>query len=241
MASLIPALVLLPGMDGSGMLFDPLLEALGAEVNVVRVRYPPDQALDYAALETLVRQALPCGEPYVLLGESFSGPLAIAIAAQRPRGLVGLVLCCSFAANPRPALRRSGWLLRGGWLKAAARLGAARVLLGSDGNARLRRLLAQALAPVAAAVLEQRARAVLKVDVSAQLSAVAVPLHYLQAARDRLVPPACGAAIAQVKPDIVLHVIEGPHCLLQAAPQACAAVLRAILAGSCGTAGGLRT
>ncbi len=36
----------------------------------------------------LVRAALPAGEPYILLGESFSGPIALALAAERPHGSI---------------------------------------------------------------------------------------------------------------------------------------------------------
>lgn len=232
MAGVKPALVLLPGMDGTGTLFDPLAAALGDAVEVTRVRYPHDQPLAYAELEQLAWQALPTGRPYVLLGESFSGPIAIALAAQRPPGLVGLVLCCTFASNPRPALRRLGWLARGPWLKPAARLLAAPLLLGRSGNAALRSLLAQALATVAPAVLAQRARALLAVDVAAQLPSLALPIHYLQATRDQLVPPACADAIARRNARVTIHRIDGPHCLLQAAPVACAGVLRRILSGA---------
>ncbi|XLZ68054.1 alpha/beta hydrolase [Massilia sp. SR12] len=229
MAGVKPALVLLPGMDGTGTLFDPLAAALGDAVELIRVCYPPDQALAYGELEQLARRALPTGRPYVLLGESFSGPIAIALAAQRPPGLVGLVLCCTFASNPRPALRGLAWLARGAWLKPAARWMAAPLLLGRSGNASLRRWLAQALAPVTAAVLAQRARAVLAVDVTAQLSLVAVPIHYLQATRDRLVPLACAEAITRRNARVITHRIDGPHCLLQAAPGPCASVLRQLL------------
>lgn len=229
MVRLTPTLVLLPGMDGTGMLFDPLLAVLGDTVKVIRVRYPPDEALGYDALEALARQALPRDEPYVLLGESFSGPIAISLAASRPPGLVGLVLCCSFAATPRPSLRSLRWMVHGALVKWAARVAGGPLLLGRFADARLRALIAQALAPVRATVLERRARAVLDVDVTAQLAAVAVPIHCLQAAQDMLVPPACAELIARTNARVVTHVIDGPHCLLQAAPLPAAEVLRIAL------------
>lgn len=96
------ALVLLPGMDGTGGLFSEFLEALGPGLHPIVVPYPPDQPLDYSQLESIVRSRLPSDQPFVLLAESFSGPIAISIAASAPRGLLGLVLCCSFARSPRP-------------------------------------------------------------------------------------------------------------------------------------------
>ncbi|WP_222432862.1 alpha/beta fold hydrolase [Caenimonas sedimenti] len=95
-------LVLLPGMDGTGELFAPFIAAYGGATQVVR--YPPTAVLNYAGLEEVARSALPRGEPFVLLGESFSGPIAISLAASRPPNLLGVILCCTFARNPRPFL-----------------------------------------------------------------------------------------------------------------------------------------
>ena len=41
----------------------------------------------------------------VLLAESFSGPIAIRVAADPPPGLAGVILCGTFAKNPFPWLR----------------------------------------------------------------------------------------------------------------------------------------
>lgn len=38
-------LVMLPGMDGSGKLFEPLIGALGNEFTLLVVTYPPDRPL----------------------------------------------------------------------------------------------------------------------------------------------------------------------------------------------------
>ena len=99
-----PALVLLPGMDGTGLHFAPMLRALGDRLPCTVVRYP-DEPLEYAEYERIARAALPADRPFVLLGESFSGPIALSIAATKPRGLAGYILCASFASCPRPLLR----------------------------------------------------------------------------------------------------------------------------------------
>lgn len=71
-------LVLLPGMDGTGILFLPLLQCLTPFVEVQIISYPADSCLDYAQLYQQVEKELP-NEPYALLAESFSGPIAIKI------------------------------------------------------------------------------------------------------------------------------------------------------------------
>src|SRR6185369_5547099 len=97
-------LVLLPGMDGTGEMFAPLLGQQMSGIEPTVVRYP-DRAATYAQHEAVVRCELPRDRPYVLLGESFSGPVAVAIAAEQPRGLVGIVLCASFLTSPHRLLR----------------------------------------------------------------------------------------------------------------------------------------
>ena len=67
--------VLLPGMDGTGELFADFVDALPKSFETVRVRYPADRCLSYSELEELVQAA--CSEPFMLVAESFSTPLAI--------------------------------------------------------------------------------------------------------------------------------------------------------------------
>ncbi|MFA5258386.1 MAG: hypothetical protein WC360_09565, partial [Opitutales bacterium] len=76
-----PALILLPGLDGTGRLFSDFVAALGPEADVVVVSYPTDQCLSYHELVAFVRPFLPRDRPYVILAESFSGPIGIALAA----------------------------------------------------------------------------------------------------------------------------------------------------------------
>jgi pimeloyl-ACP methyl ester carboxylesterase len=98
------SLVLLPGLDGTGLLFKPFIDALNGRAQTQVVSYPVDQTLGYTELEDLVRAALPKTGSFVVLGESFSGPIAIRIAADPPEGMVGVILCVTFARNPQPLL-----------------------------------------------------------------------------------------------------------------------------------------
>ena len=97
-------------MDGTGLMFEPILRFLdGFDPRVVRY---PVGLTSYPDCVAFARAQLPVDRPFLLLGESFSGPIAIALAAERPEGLLGLVLCCTFARNPRPALAWTALLLR---------------------------------------------------------------------------------------------------------------------------------
>lgn len=227
--TVLPTLVLLPGMDGTGTLFEPLRLALDPSLPVQVLDYPADQVLDYAALVQRVWQQLPTDRPFVLLGESFSGPVAVSIAARRPARLQGLVLCCSFVRNPRPALAPMaplfGLLPMGRlpfWPMDA-------LLLGGFSTPSLRQALGAAIAQVAPPVLQARLQEVIAVDTSRALSETSVPVLYLRASRDRLVPASAAALVRQLRPDARLVEIDGPHCLLQASPQEAAAQLQAFI------------
>ncbi|MBR7800110.1 alpha/beta fold hydrolase [Undibacterium fentianense] len=221
----MPTLVLLPGMDGTGDLFAPFLEALGDQFKTQVVRYPTDQELGYDELLALTRRFLPIDEPYIVLGESFSGHIAISLAAEAPPLLRGLILCCTFVRNPRPALEPLKSLLPFvplHWSPSAA-LGWA--LLGSFGSIALRAAIAGAVRRVAPKVLRARLRSVASVDVSAMLATVKVPCLYLRASRDRMVPASASVHIQDVLPLVSVVQINAPHCLLQAEPAQAARVV----------------
>jgi pimeloyl-[acyl-carrier protein] methyl ester esterase len=218
-------LVILPGTDGTGALLEDFLAA-AADLRPLVLPYPIDRALDYAGLLPDLEPRLPRTGEYVLLGESFGGPLALALAARRPAGLVGVVLCASFARFPRPPLRFLGRLavrMPPRWVPMPV---AVRALLGRWASPRWRERLRDVLARVPSEVLQARVQATLDVDVTASLARLEVPLLYLQASDDRLIPAAAGEAIVAAVPSGSLVRIAGPHFLLQAAPVACAAAVR---------------
>lgn len=212
---------MLPGMDGTGLLFASFVSALGSRVKPIVMAYPSTESLDYTQLESFARQHLPAVEPFVLLGESFSGPVAISIAADPPPNLAGLILCCSFAKNPRPRLNvfRAFTRLMPG-LRSS--MFAAPLLLGTWASSVLKQQLHSALRNVQVNVFRTRLRAILDVDVCEKLRRIHVPILYLRATRDRLVPEQASQLIASLAPRTRLMNIEGPHMLLQAAPTAAA-------------------
>lgn len=221
----VPVLVLLPGMDGTGIMFEPFLRVLeGFEARVVR--YPVDLT-DYPACAAFARTRLPVDRPFLLLGESFSGPVAMALAAERPEGLRGLVLCSTFARNPRPEL---AWLAP--WVRALPpprlpRPLLRRLLLGGPAPEALTRLVDTMLAQVPMATFQQRLLAVGTVDQTPLLKRIQVPVLALCASRDRLVPEAATALLREHLSGLDLAPIQGPHWLLQTKPEACLEALQA--------------
>ncbi|PTD97115.1 alpha/beta fold hydrolase [Pseudothauera lacus] len=216
-------LVLLPGLDGTGLLLRDFATACGPDIKVITASYPSDRTLDYAELESVARSFLPADEPFFLLAESFSGPIGISIAARPPPHMRGLILCCSFARNPQPmlaALRPFISILPVSLLPvgliACFVLGRFKSPAGVDA-------LASTLASVSPAVVRKRLGTVLAADMTDALARVRIPVLYLRAADDRVVPRASSELVMSHAPQTQVVELSAPHFLLQALPLQAAA------------------
>jgi pimeloyl-ACP methyl ester carboxylesterase len=220
-----PTLVLLPGMDGTGDLFEPLVAALGPEVHAIVVRYP-DEPLDYRGHEEVAWSALPKDRAYVIVGESFSGPIAIWIAARRPHGLLGYVLSTSFVTCPLRMLRVLEPLLKLVPLHRVLPTVVAYFLMGRFISSELREMYAHALSRVSPSTLVARLRAIANVDVRTMFNRVAVPGLYLRATEDRLVSSSDARMFERLAPNARVVDIVAPHFLLQANSAAAAGAIK---------------
>ena len=218
----MPNLVILPGLDGIGARFADFIRAIAPAVDARVIPFPTDEPLGYAQLETLVRRALPSDRRFVLLAESFSGPLAIRIGADPPRGLAGVILCGTFAKNPYPWLRLMRPLAVRLPVKSLPRWLRAPLMWGSGNPRRAPPRGQRAISAVAAPVIRRRIGEVLSVDETARLGAIELPILVLTAARDRLLPRAATHLLLQSLPLAQFEEIDGPHLLLQSRPRECA-------------------
>jgi pimeloyl-ACP methyl ester carboxylesterase len=224
-------LLLLPGMDGTGRLFEPLVRARPPSLLPVVVAYPGDRPLGYDQLLPLVEAAVPPAAEFVVLGESFSGPLAVLLAAGRHPGLRGVILCASFARSPLAL--RAGWvrhLIHPILFRLTPKPLVRRVLLGRHHATPLAGQLEGALARVSPCVLAARARAILTVDVGRQLRSCPVPVLYLKAGGDHLIGAGSLAYVRRMYPAVEVVSMSGPHLLLQAAAPEAARVIEQFVA-----------
>jgi pimeloyl-ACP methyl ester carboxylesterase len=216
-------LYLLPGMDGTGDLFSDFIAALPPNSKTVLVRYPTDHFLSYSQLQNLVREKSP-NSPFVLLAESFSTPLALNYASTNPLNLRALILCAGFASSPLQTWRRH---LASSLAPLVFRIplqtfAVKRWLLGPDAPPSLVSALRRAVSQVNPGVLSARLRAILNRDARGALSKVTVPILYLRSNQDALIPAQCLEELRQLKPQMQVARIDGPHLLLQRQPVASA-------------------
>jgi pimeloyl-ACP methyl ester carboxylesterase len=228
-------LILLPGMDGTGDLFAPFIAALNektssVKINIITVSYPLNEVLSYPQLIKLASTHIPLDQPYILLGESFSGPVAIALASQGGNQLKGLILCCTFARNPRPQLSRVSFMLPTLPMNALTMPIANRFLMANFMNDGVKKMLFSAQQKVSPRVMRARLGAVIGVDYTEKLNSVKVPILYLQAINDYLVPPSAAKYIVAQANNVKLVELNAPHMLLQIAPSEAAECVKTFMA-----------
>jgi pimeloyl-[acyl-carrier protein] methyl ester esterase len=212
-------LIFLPGLDGTGLLFKPLIQLLPETMQATVISYPEDPFLDYPQLERFARNKLPA-EPYLLVAESFGGPLAVKLAAEKRPLLRGVVLSATFVRKPAGAIGRwarrfvGPYLFERRWLRPFGTW-----LMKAQGFPRERiPLLFAALERVPRDVLAARLKAALDVDALPDLKQIQVPVLCLYAKRDLVLAARCGEIIRQGNPQVRSVGLDTPHFLLQDKP-----------------------
>jgi len=219
-------LVLLPGMDGTGLMFGPFVRCLPTGLRASVVRYPADRECSMEELADIARVAIPADGPVIIMAESFSGLVACELLKRRPASVRGVVFVAAFRSPPRPLLMRLLSVLPMGG-RHGGRIGLSligRACLGRRPAAEMLGLLATALAEVDPRILAGRLRMILQPP--AVPAAIDVPTCYLQATRDRLVPTRCASAFAALAAELEVIPIDGPHMLLQSRPAECWRAIR---------------
>jgi pimeloyl-[acyl-carrier protein] methyl ester esterase len=209
-------LVLLPGLDGTGLLFEPLCRELSSSVRPLTLDYPRDRVTSYDELFELIQPKLPTTEPYVLLGESYGGPLSLKLAATQPVGLCGLILSATFVTCPHGYVPQSAaHLVVPAAFYLAPPLAKLKAVFGRYSTPEIQALISRGIATVSPAVLAARVREVIAIDVTEELLACPVPILYIQATNDYVVPASNLARIQRLRPDVEVARVESAHMILQ--------------------------
>jgi pimeloyl-ACP methyl ester carboxylesterase len=223
-------LVLLPGLDGTEVFFQPLLHSLPPSVHPWVVNLPTIGSNEYADLLVAVRTAISeIAECYVL-GWSFSGPLALMLAATESTKVRGVILAATFVRPPQPLLARVRfaaitpvvWTIRAsrrvpGWL-------------GRRPTDQVQRAMAETWTRVGSRVVAARVRALLAVDAREPLRRCPQPVLYLASSQDEVVPPRNVAEIVRVRPSVQVRTIAGRHLAMYTNPEAAARIILEFLA-----------
>jgi pimeloyl-[acyl-carrier protein] methyl ester esterase len=220
-------LVLLPGMDGTGVLFAPFLGCLPSTCAVRVVRYPKDAELTYPELEQHVLDNLPSSEPITLIAESFSGPIALHLTDNPKLNIRAVVLVCSFASHPLGTLGSVlarlpiGVLLR----LPPPELVLRAFLLGRAASDELVAATVAAISSVQPRVLAGRLIAALRSSYMSDPVPRASRIIAIFSRHDRVLGKAARRSIEKICPALEKHWIDAPHFALQTSPDKIVSIL----------------
>ncbi len=211
-------------MDGTGILFKPLLENLSGDIEATVISYPANEKLSYTQLAKYVRKKLPNHGDYVLVAESFSGPIAFLIAQKPPSNLKSIIFVASFLHSPLPILNAIKWLPLTMFFHLPIPNFVIRgFLFGKEAKDEVISLFRESLRKVSKRVLAFRLREIANLSLSSK--SVDIRCSYIQATNDKLVPSSNLVAFKKVIQDITVIPVSGPHFILQANPVACAKII----------------
>ena len=215
-------LVFLPGLDGTGISYEPLAPFIAPDAQVTVVKYPHESSLlSYQEIIECAAQQVPSSGESIVLAESFSGPIAIELIASGKLKAKRLVLCATFARAPMPLLLQVIRFLPLSILltlpvpKPIAGL----ALGGSQFSDSLLPMWQRVKDLVSAKALAHRLRIVSRVDVRNLLPKILMPSLYIQASRDIFVPESAFEDFANGIPMLQLKKIHSPHFVLQVQPE----------------------
>jgi pimeloyl-ACP methyl ester carboxylesterase len=219
------ALVLVPGMDGTGLLFYRQVPLLARSYRVATYALRDDAtSMDalVADLSRVIDVASHATRRAVIVGESFGGALALSLALAHPEKVGGLVILNSFpyfAPQLRLRLAIGGLtLMPWGAMGLVRRVTAFRLHSRHTHRAEMRRFL-QLTARASREGYLGRLRLLRTYDVRDRLSEIRCPTLFLAADEDHLVPSVAQARYMAARvPGAVSRTLAGHGHICLIAP-----------------------
>lgn len=212
----ISKLVLLPGMDGTGELFEEFLSNFDGDYIVIPL--PRSGSQDHVFLANIIKEQLPT-EDFILLAESFAGGIIPELLTQKNPHMKGVIFVASFLSSPNHFLLSIAKLLP---IKSLASAPLSTIfhkflLLGQGASKELLSKFITVTKSIPDLVLKNR------LEVMSQqrlpITTSDIPSIYIQALSDRLISSKKGREFTKVFINIEYIEIEGPHFILQSQPK----------------------
>lgn len=215
----------MPGLDGTGKLFSSITPYLEPRFDLSIMTLPDLESfsdyVDYALNQ------LPAATGVSLVAESLSGPVALALMAQRPGQFGPSVLSATFARSPLAALTNLAKHVPAKMFSIGA-LSEFCLDVDAEENedfSETQPLPLNVMEQLDGDVLKHRIEVMSRIDISALLPQIDVPILYLRAERDRIVSESDVQLIQRNLPAVARINIDAPHLLLQTRPQQCAELI----------------
>lgn len=225
-----PKLILLPGLDGTGLLFQPLTQLLPAEIDYQVIPLsslssdePAEQAMEIANLVG--------SSPCIVFAESYSGLIAYELCRQQKARIVHVIFAASFLGRPSAISRFAAllpiWPIR---RKLAPAGFMNRLLFGNTDRKDLLPLFYQAFDTASSTDLKKRLSRI--TQLIPPLEDIEQPCTYLCAADDWLVSKNALVVFQQLCHKLDIVPVNGGHLIAQGQPHKCIEIIRNVYSSS---------
>ena len=219
------AVVLVPGMDGTGQLFyrqRPLLMRSRCVTTYALRDSAADMQTLVADLAGVIETVAPADRRAIVIGESFGGTLAMSLALQRPDRVRALVVLNSFAHfTPQIRLHLARWGLRAlpwGMMPLVRRATAARLHSAHTHADEIRQFFRLMRSTSREGYLNRLA-ILTRYDIRERLQELRMPTLFVAAELDHLVPSLTQAKFMSARiPGAAVRVLDGHGHICLIAP-----------------------
>ena len=220
--------LLIPGMDGTGKLFRPLLDELPSDIdtqviclNDLTAQTPIEQALEIASLIS--------SEEVIILSESYSGYIAYHLSLLQNLNIKHVIFAASFLENPTWLSRLNRLLplnlVRSGLIPDII---LSPVLFAQRNNKNLVKLFMSSLKLVNNSTLRKRLKAI--ANLVRPNESVPVPCTYVQASNDYLVSKRTVDVFKKLCININIVKANGGHFIVQSNPHYFSKLVQGVIA-----------
>ncbi len=211
--------VLLPGMDGTGILSDPFIAQSPSGIDVVSVPLIQSADYDYEDHARYVISQI-SDAPIVLVAQSYSGMIAYHMLGMGCKNIKHVVFAASFISRPSSVSLLAGYLpISLIKRRLVPRKFVGRILFGRFSSPGLLDCFYQALDQVNDKVLRQRLTQIAGLKDPDEV--ITVPCTYIRPKNDNLVSKSALNSFKKVCDGLAIREVAGTHFVLQTNPREC--------------------
>ena len=223
-----PKIVLLPGMDGTGILFEPFLECAPDDVDISFIKLPQNKDYKYTDYAKYISQQIG-SDPTIIVAESYSGMIAYELLHTQKCDIRHILFAASFLSRPTKLaalLKPIPIQLLRLFLKFRFMIGF--VLFGRYKTSKLLDLFYQALSDIPDSTLKNRINQVANLEIPKNI--IKIPCSYIRPANDNLVSKTAINIIESKCDTLDRYDVDGTHFILQTNPKDCWHIIKRIIA-----------
>lgn len=230
---------ILPGLDGTGKLFDDVkeeLEKTGRQV--ILASYPPllwkkEDYINY--IKQFIKSNTEPGEIFAIVAESFSGMFIPTIYKDLKSQISHIIFSASFVKNPVLAPTAFKMINKALKISKLPSLATQLAMIGPNPTTDLISLFNRVTKDINDDVLKSRINLCLDIDnrdiVYNSFTNIKTPILYLQSRFDTIILPYCLKDIEKINPHTQSKIFNTAHMILQCEPKLTSSVINNFILG----------